>query len=301
MKNISYIIPHYKSTISLERLISSIEIIGEDEIIVIDDCSGEYEYNKLEKLKERYQFKLLSTPSNLGAGAARNIGLAQAKNDWILFADSDDYFLPGYRGFIEDYTKSDADIVYFKPTSVKEGKNESVQGDRHSYYVYLIDKYNSLNNQESLNNLKYKMVVPWSKLISKRIIFEHNIKFDEVAVSNDVMFAMRLGRVANKVLTSDSIIYCCTENSNSLTSNISFDNFYTRLKIFSRQFKFLRDNLPEYYFEELNLTGVSFIYKTYKYKYTTKQKIDIIYFLLKNDIPLINKKWIKNRVRGGRT
>ena len=96
---LSIIVPHFNSPALLQRLLDSIPNQENVEVLVIDDLSNSH-------LKEYYECKdrnsdrnvifLNNTVQNKGAGGARNVGLAHAKGKWLLFADSDDYFVDGF-------------------------------------------------------------------------------------------------------------------------------------------------------------------------------------------------------------
>src|SRR5699024_3895976 len=122
MCKLSVIIPHYNAVNSLRKLLFSIPIIKDIEIIVIDDNSNEQleEYEKLCMDKDfEHDLFLKNQTSNKGAGACRNIGLIYAKGQWILFADSDDYFIEGFFEKLKPYFKTDNDVVFFVSTSIE--------------------------------------------------------------------------------------------------------------------------------------------------------------------------------------
>lgn len=291
MNSISYIIPHYDNIKGIKRLLNSIDLHNNDEVIIVDDCSENKIYQEVLKLKST-NVRVFSTIKNGGAGKARNIGLELAKNTWVLFADADDYFLDGYYKQLVSFLEKDKlDIVYFTPTSIKENPNSSVRGNRHEYYEYLVKNYDG-KSIEKLNNLQFKMVVPWSKLIKKEFLSSNNINFDEVMVSNDVMFSARIGLHSQHVLKSNYPIYCCSENDKSMTSDVGFKKIQLRLKEFIKYYKYLESNLSYKEFEDLNLTGASFMLLAFRNKFKICE-IKAIYQIIKHaNIPVINCKYV---------
>ena len=297
MNSISYVIPHFESIEKLKKLINSIVLLNNDEIIIVDDCSSEEIYQKVKDLEIIGKIKVLSTLVNGGAGKARNIGVSQATNEWLLFADSDDFFVEGYYNSLKPYLDSkNYDIVYFTPTSLVESFNKSVRSNRHEYYEYLINSYRE-DNPFSINDLKYKMVVPWSKLIRRRYVDTNHIQFDEVKVSNDVMFSTKLGYYTNKITVEKNNIYCCVETNDSMTSNVSFSSIKNRQKVFIKYFNFLKDKLTKEEFKHINLTGLSFLVLGIRNNYSLKELWNIYFDFKKNNIAIINFSYLKNSYR----
>ena len=161
----SIIIPHYNSYLKLERLIKSIGNQSEVQIIVVDDNSDDIK--SINKLKSNYEYvEFYSNNSkNKGAGSARNTGLKNCTGEWIMFADSDDYFLKGALEKIKKEKDSEADIIYFKPTSIYE--ESKTIANRHIWYENLINDY---FNKGEIKQLKYHWHGPWSKMIKKELI-----------------------------------------------------------------------------------------------------------------------------------
>ncbi|WP_157827495.1 glycosyltransferase family 2 protein [Macrococcoides caseolyticum] len=94
---ISVIIPYFRSHETIERTIKSInnQTIDVYEIIIIDDNSNTYEDNKiLDSLKNKSNLKIIKSDVNRGPSYCRNLGIDEAKGDFIAFQDSDDAWHP---------------------------------------------------------------------------------------------------------------------------------------------------------------------------------------------------------------
>ena len=87
--SISVIIPTFNRLNYLERAIKSVlnQTISVDEIIVVDDGSND---GTSEFIRSKYPDLKYIFQSNRGVSAARNVGIAAAKSNWIAFLDSDD-------------------------------------------------------------------------------------------------------------------------------------------------------------------------------------------------------------------
>jgi glycosyltransferase involved in cell wall biosynthesis len=90
---VSTIIPTYNRATLVARAIQS--ALGQsgdgDEVIVVDDGSTDNTPGAVSPYLDRIRYIQME---NLGAGAARNRGIREAKNDLIAFLDSDDEWMP---------------------------------------------------------------------------------------------------------------------------------------------------------------------------------------------------------------
>ena len=93
---ISIVIPLYNKAPYVRRALDSIaaQTFTDFELIVIDDGSTDDGAAIVEKYLDR-RFRLIRQ-ANAGPGAARNVGIAQARGEFIAFLDADDEWLPNY-------------------------------------------------------------------------------------------------------------------------------------------------------------------------------------------------------------
>jgi len=96
---ISVIIPVYNDGLSFLKLAATFNSSDAYslEIICIDDHSTDDSFSILtERAKADPRIKVYQTAKNSGAAAARNVGLAKAKGDFICFIDADDELEPEF-------------------------------------------------------------------------------------------------------------------------------------------------------------------------------------------------------------
>ncbi len=98
MKNrlVSVILPCHNRAASLVTAARTVlsQSHAKLELIIVDDGSSEDIVGAVEALADE-RVRLLRHPTNLGAAAARNTGVAAAEGAFIAFQDSDDEWLPG--------------------------------------------------------------------------------------------------------------------------------------------------------------------------------------------------------------
>ena len=241
--SLSIIIPHFNGSDLLETLLASIPQDKKIQTIVVDDKSDLSHVEAIEKLKSRFNFEFYKNDKFKSSGLCRNIGLEKAKGKWIIFADSDDYFVDGFYEKVSKYFDSNTDGVFFPPTSwyIDTGKIAS----RHLSFKKIVEDYLKDKNKKNEFSLRYRFIVPWSRMIKKNLIEKNKIKFDEIPTSNDVMFITKVGYYMKSFDVSDNIIYCITKRYGSLTTNLKEEFFDIRLNTRISRINFLKKNLSE--------------------------------------------------------
>lgn len=105
---ISVVIPYYKTYEETTKLLDIlVPQLKESEIILVDD--GCYE----ERL-DKYDINVIHLEENKGISYARNVGIKEAKGEYIVFVDSDDLVANDYIETLLDKIKtSEFDYCYF--------------------------------------------------------------------------------------------------------------------------------------------------------------------------------------------
>lgn len=115
---LSIIVPVYNmaSDGKLEYCLNSLlrQTITDYEIIAVDDCSADDSLAILYSYEKSYpeKIKVIASPVNKKQGGAKNLGLLQAKGDWIGFIDSDDWVTENfYEKLLRKAEETGADMV----------------------------------------------------------------------------------------------------------------------------------------------------------------------------------------------
>ncbi len=255
--SLTIIIPHYNSYDSLQVLLKSIPSQYAIQIIVVDDRSDPEQLNKLKQSQSELGYELYINNGVKGAGSCRNIGLLKAKNDWLLFADADDFFCGDFYTAIEPYFRSAIELVYFIPTSVYSGTQELA--GRHIKTAQRLQSY--LNKPTKNNELivKYKIVTPWSKLFKKSLILDNHIRFDEIIASNDVFFSIKAAHHAESFAVSPNVIYTVTKGRHTLTASRARQVLDVRLDVYIRLNLYLKSFLDARQLSTLGYDKLTFV------------------------------------------
>ena len=295
--SITIIIPHRNMPDSLERLLGSIGIHEDVQVIVIDDASDLCR-DRLAAVQRKWKKKVLfpeNGPQKQGAGAARNTGLRFAAGRWILFADADDFFCEGWHELVSTYLDTDADIVFFPPLSMNSDTNMS--SDRHIPYTQMIDGFR-FGLEHGEDRLRYRWAPVWSKLIRTELIRNNQILFDETQYSNDVMFSVKAGLAAGKITVADRPIYCICEHGHSLTKDIGEDVLLQRLEINCKRQAFLRDRMTKEQFKTKAEKNETFYIKyALRHHFSVKTLLSVLRMYMAYRIPVLVWDDIKDKAR----
>ncbi len=263
MKQLDIIIPHHNTPDLLQRCINSIPNMADIQVYIIDDNSNP-EIVDFEKFpgKGLNNMHIFFTKEGKGAGYARNIGLQHAKGDWLLFADSDDFFIKDFYQKVSNYFDSDADMILFKAESVDSDTLEP--SDRNKKMNGRID--DCLSGKITAKEVSLAGQVPWCRLIRREFVEKNGIRFDEVMASNDTMFTTKASCLAKKILVSPHHIYVVTYRKGSLWDNrkANPENYLTRLRVHIRRNRYVKQfgikPLPVlgYVFKALSINPVTF-------------------------------------------
>lgn len=216
MINYTIIIPHYNIPDMLVRCLKSIPVREDIQVIVVDDCSPDFDTYK-ERFPElsRPYLELYKTPQGGSAGRARNIGLQHAKGKWILFADADDFFVPNMYNLISSHNNDGADVIFYKAESVDTITLEP--SNRHIGRNESIDFY--MTGRRNCVEAILLFTVVWATMYSAKLINDNAIRFEETLCANDVMFAVKSAHLCKKPVFCDESLYVITYRQNSLHDN----------------------------------------------------------------------------------
>ena len=218
-KLISIIVPVYKAEKYLRRCVNSIlaQTYQNIEVLLIDDGSPDNSGSICDEYAEKDSRVRVFHKSNSGVSSARNLGLKEAKGQYIGFVDSDDYVLPKMYETLTDLIQSQgADIA------ICGYQKELENGTFEPYWKEKISC--AFNKEQMIPNLltnKYYTCSVWSMLFSKSVI--RSVSFDESRKHNeDLLFIYEAMKRADKSGFTSEVCYCyCTNEGSATTSGFS--------------------------------------------------------------------------------
>ena len=261
----------------LHKAVTSVPDRTDIQIIVVDNNPQSLPLPERPVAQHAILLYLTSDPS-MGAGRARNEGLRHVKGRWILFLDADDYFTPQAFDAFDRYLESDADLIFFDADSIN--LRDGSHGNRHKMIHKFLGTYLKTGCEDSI---RYLFVNPFPKMMHTSFILEGGFQFEEIKVSNDLMFSIYTGHAAKKVEAAPDVVCMITagERNSSLTRTRTAENQFIRYQVAIRQYHFMESICrPDLRFHLLSFvihafTDFGFREGAKYIKYAIKEKVNI--------------------------
>ncbi len=240
---ISIIVPVYKTEPYLHQCLGSLlrQTYKDIEILLIDDGSPDRcgaicdEYGAKDK-----RIRVFHTENN-GLSAARNLGLKEAKGEYLGFVDSDDWIDPDYYEILlKRLLETGADISASKILYFSASKEQQDQENREIVYEgkeILI----GLANQEISN-------VVWNKLYRKKVF--DGIWFPVGRVYEDTARMHLILAQAQRMAANVATTYHYRQHHETITKTYTAKNLVDCADAYLSQFLYLQDHLTNIYPEK---------------------------------------------------
>lgn len=225
---VSFIVPVYNVEKYLDECVSSIlsQSFKSFEIILVDDGS----IDNCPKLCDEWGVKdsriRVIHKINGGLSDARNVGLKEAKGDYVVFVDSDDFWADEkcLEGLINEVERTpECDFIgfncsYYYPSSKKVVK----------WVEYAPEIRNSIKPEDCITKLVASGTFPMSACLKifKRTTIQKRIEFIKGLYSEDIPWFIELLKKTNCCRFVNKYIYMYRkEVSNSISSSFKLKKF----------------------------------------------------------------------------
>lgn len=246
---ISIIIPFYntKKEFLKEAIDSAVnQSYNNVEVIVINDGSDESYLSFLQQYKN---IKLINI-NNSGVSKARNVGINNAKGDYVMFLDSDDFLTLNACEKLNDIiNKNDKIDIIISKTNIYNGNNIT---QNYSYFdndMVVENKEDLIDSIFTSTDTKYSCVdTPWAKLYKRSFLFNNNIHFNEVLKNGeDGIFNFESYLKAQSIYFTPQLLYNYRINSYSTCStyHADLDERFSNLIL---EYKYLLESINNHFY-----------------------------------------------------
>lgn len=240
---ISFVIPAFNASQMVVRCLDSVYALpmteNEFEVLVIDDCSTDNTVEVLvEYQKSHPNMTLFRQSENHRQGAARNIGVANASGDFVVFLDSDDEVAEGVLQAVKMAVDRQLDMVAMRSMEItSDGKV-----DRETSLPYPAEaQFSGVNLQ---TDHPYWMTAPWAYVFRRSFQRSVNYPFAEDVLYEDSDFVNIHLYYAQKMAYCDVCGYRAHQNVASTTHTISYKHLADYALLGTRMLAFY-ESLPD--------------------------------------------------------
>lgn len=247
------LVPNYNNGRYLEKCLNSIlsQTYKKYEIIFVDDMSEDDSLDIANKMLKNQ--KVIALNQKRYNGGTRNVGIVEAKSDYTICIDSDDWFKDeNVFQRINDNLQHNEDILFLEYNMFKNGK-EIVLSPTKPYS----------NNFEAIKN---ETCAIWAKVVKTSLLKQ--TLFDEGDLMEDKVHHMRLCYKMKKWKTLSGATHVWNrDNAKSVSTNRNYkweDSAYRHIADYLDFYNEIEDSqIKQFILERIKLTKSSIDSKTY--------------------------------------
>ncbi|MEG1788439.1 MAG: glycosyltransferase [Kiritimatiellia bacterium] len=245
---LSIILPAYNCEKWLPRCLDSLssQTFSAFEVLCVDDASTDRTLELFQQLAERdVRFVVFHQTANAGVSAARNLALANARGEYCMFCDADDWYEPSMcEKLFNEAERTGADLVqchcFFEFEEGHEGEtsytrisnNAANPRGKEKSGALLLSSHHKL--RKSINSLL------WEKIFRLELIRKNAITFSQMKEHEDDFFVLQYKMVARtaKIFPVPLYHYFIRRGSSSdlYSDNHSYIEIAIRLLTWSQQY-----------------------------------------------------------------
>lgn len=287
MIEVSVIVPVYNAEKYIKRCVESLlaQSFREFEIIFVNDGSTDKSKDMLMQYKEESISIRIVDKENGGQGSARNAGIKEAKSEFLVFVDIDDYVKEDMLlKLYEKQRKTNADIVWCDALKVKADESLGTLDQDVNWTKNDINDY-------FLNNAS-----PWRKLIRTSLIKENDLYFPNIRFYEDVAVVPAYGLYAKIIAYVSEPLYYYDLHEGSTMHQVKYDKrlecVFEALDILKKHY--VDSNISNGYHDALEFIYIDHLLHAASLRFFMfdegKKELDKIVEVFKKDYP----KWMNN-------
>lgn len=219
MPKFSIVIPVYNVEKFIKRTLDSIvkQTYNDYEIIIVDDGSTD----KSMDIVKKYDVKIINS-KHVEVSEARNIGAKQAKGEYLIFLDSDDYWDKDLLKEVNKSIKNNPDLVRFQVRTVTDN-NEKTD--------YNEEEFVGLSGEEAFNRIvKFHYIESiWCYAIRRKYYEKEKFEFKKGTIHEDFGLTPLVVIKASRVNSIKYIGYNYYRRSGSIMNTPDYN--WTKRKV----------------------------------------------------------------------
>lgn len=223
---VSIIVPVYKVENEISRCLLSIiqQDYNQIELILVNDCTPDNSFLLAKEIISKYPNNLhiiyLEHEKNRGVSAARNTGITHSKGDYIFFIDSDDELHSANSiSILVDVVKKE----YYPEIVVGSFQKINLIGEKVEY----ISRAGSFFTKEEVISQYLEAnfwMTAWGRLISRKLLLDNHIFFEEGLLHEDNLWSYFLYRHVKTLSVISEKVYNYYDRDGSIMDSLGKKN-----------------------------------------------------------------------------
>ena len=215
----SIIVPMYNVEKYIDKCIKSIisQSYKDFEVIIVNDCSSD---NSLQIAKlwqsKSDKIQIIDKEMNSGLSETRNKGIIQARGNYFLFVDSDDYI---ESDTLEEFNRI---IEQYKPDIIYGGVIQKYESGRTLYKYGFVSKPDTLYISKDYMKIELKhrnlFAMAQCGIYRRELIIKNNLFFKSAILHEDEEWTPRVLMNANSIYLSKKYFYYYLKREGSITT-----------------------------------------------------------------------------------
>ena len=219
---LSVIIPMYNAEKYIERCVESLYCqdlnIGDFEVLIINDGSTDHSLIEVENLARKHKNIVILSKKNAGAASARNLGIKNAKGDFLVFIDADDYYLPNcLKQLLNTCELKCLDLLYYRLLiHYEDGSiSDALGGD-----------YNRMPIKKIMSGLEcyqkgFQASTMCGCMLKRKILTSNNLRFSDKRFGEDTLLSYCVTAYSKRVMFLNEAPYVYFKNKGSVLQKVA--------------------------------------------------------------------------------
>lgn len=252
MPKVSVIIPVYGVEKYIERCARSLfeQTLDDIEFLFIDDCTPDNSIDVLNNVLSEYPHRkslarVVRMEQNSGQAAVRMRGIKEAKGEYLMFCDSDDWVENQYCGLLYiEAINSNSEIVVCDYSVVDEENNVKVKSEMFPP---------TISKEEMMKQILHGILSSslCNKIFKRALFVDKSIVPPKGNMGEDMILLLQALFYCNRVIYIKKSLYNYYFNEKSITKSVSKDNVYKRF-----QTSILNTQVMDAFFQEKGLSTI---------------------------------------------
>lgn len=246
----SIIMPVYNCEKYLEKSILSIinQSYKNWELILIDDGSNDNSPSICDEYLKKDNRITVRHIKNKGPSNARNLGVKQSKNEYIIFIDSDDFLEENALSILNnELEKKEYDIIFYPNYNEFMSDNTVRKTDNILYRKEYLN--NSDFKADFINLINHYYIFPvWNKCYRRKFIIENDAIFPVgVLAAEDFVFNMSLyPKISLGLIIDKPLYHYVSRKMGSICTTFNSRRIESVKEVYEKCLPVIKNWIPEY-------------------------------------------------------